>query len=76
MAPTWDVAAIADSLTVPILLAHGRHDYVVPYRLWADIVPKLPAATFHLFESSGHQPFVEEPDHFTTVVADWLRVAR
>ena len=72
LALTWDVAAVADSLTMPILLAHGRYDYVVPHRLWAGIVAKLPRATFHLFEASGHQPFVEEPDRFVAVVTDWL----
>jgi proline iminopeptidase len=75
LAPTWDVTALADSLTTPILFAHGRHDYVVPHRLWADILPRLPSATFHLFERSGHQPFAEEPARFTAVVTDWLRAA-
>ena len=73
LTPTWDVAAVAASLTMPILLAHGRHDYVVPHLLWADVVPKLPRATFHLFEASGHQPFAEEPARFTAVLGDWLR---
>jgi proline iminopeptidase len=76
LAPSWDVTVGADALTVPILLAHGRHDYVVPHRLWDAVVPTLPDATFRLFEHSGHQPFVEEPARFTTVVTDWLAGAR
>jgi proline iminopeptidase len=79
LAPAWDVTAGAGTLTVPItvpiLLAHGRHDYVVPHRLWDAVVPTLPDATFRLFERSGHQPFVEEPERFTTVVTDWMRGA-
>jgi proline iminopeptidase len=76
LAPSWDVTAGAETLTVPILLAHGRHDYVVPHRLWDAALPTLPDATFRLFERSGHQPFVEEPERFTTVVTDWLAGAR
>ena len=32
----------------------------------------LPTATKRIFERSGHQPFVEEPDRFTTEVTAWL----
>jgi proline iminopeptidase len=76
LAPAWDVTAGADTLTVPILLAHGRHDYVVPHRLWDEVLPRLPSATFRLFERSGHQPFFEEPERFTAAVTDWMRNAR
>jgi proline iminopeptidase len=65
----WTVSASA----VPTLLAHGRHDYVVPWILWEPLLPTLPRATLRLFERSGHQPFVEEPDRFTAVVAEWIR---
>ena len=69
----WDVTRDAGSLRVPILLAHGRYDYTVPYALWDNIETALPTATRHLFLRSGHQPFVEEPDEFATVVAAWMK---
>jgi proline iminopeptidase len=72
LTPTWDVTVGASSLTVPIFIAHGRYDYVVPYVLWEGIPAKLPAATLHLFEKSGHQPFFEEPDRFAMAVTDWM----
>jgi proline iminopeptidase len=72
LAPTWDVTAGSSTLQVPIFLAHGRFDYVVPYVLWDGITAKLPNATFSLFEKSGHQPFFEEPDRFTEAVMDWM----
>ena len=68
----WDVTAGAGAARAPLLLAHGRHDYVVPHVMWAGVVDTLPAATLEIFERSGHQPFVEEPDRFTAVVADWM----
>lgn len=68
----WDVIVGADSLRMPIFLAHGRHDYVVPYILWDGVAEKLPNATLQIFERSGHHPFFEEPDHFAEAVVDWM----
>jgi proline iminopeptidase len=76
LARDWDVTVDPASLRVPILLAHGRHDYVVPYVLWDGIPATLPHAKLRLFEHSGHQPFYEEPDEFTTAVTAWMGVHR
>lgn len=72
LAPGWDVTADPGSLRVPLLLAHGRHDYVVPWFLWEGIPARLPDGTFELFERSGHQPFFEEPRRFAETMADWF----
>ena len=72
LSPEWTVTADPGSLTVPVLLAHGRSDYTVPHELWDGIPPALPDATLHLFEKSGHQPFFEEPERFTAVVTEWI----
>jgi len=69
---TWDVTANKESLTVPILIAHGRYDYVSPYTMWDGIVETLPNATRHVFERSGHQTFFEEPERFVEVVRAWM----
>ena len=68
----WDIA-LDPLLRVPILLAHGRYDYTVPYTLWENSEAILPPATRHVFSRSGHQPFYEEPDEFATVVAKWIQ---
>jgi proline iminopeptidase len=68
----WDVIASSSALRVPVFLAHGRHDYVVPCVLWEGIADRLPGATFRLFERSGHQPFFEEPEEFASVLLDWM----
>jgi proline iminopeptidase len=64
--------ADAESLLVPILIAHGRHDYVVPFTMWNGIVEKIPNATLHVFERSGHQTFFEEPERFAEVALAWI----
>jgi len=71
----WEAAADAGSLRVPLLVALGRHDYVSPSVLWDPVLPALPAATAVVFERSGHQPFYEEPERFTSVVTDWMRAS-
>lgn len=69
---TWHVTADKESLVVPMLIAHGRYDYVSPYTMWDGIVETLPHATMHLFERSGHQTFFEEPDRFVEVARAWM----
>ena len=68
----WDVTTDMTSLRVPILIAHGRYDYVSPYTMWNGIVDALPDATQHVFERSGHQTFFEEPAQFVEVVREWM----
>jgi proline iminopeptidase len=68
----WTILAGLESLRVPVLLAHGRYDYVVPFPMWDGIVDKVPGAHMHLFERSGHQTFFEEPARFAEVVLAWM----
>ena len=42
LAPTWDVTVGSSSLRVPIFIAHGRYDYVVPWVLWEGVAAALP----------------------------------
>lgn len=72
MTPEWNVAERASSLSVPLFIGHGRHDYTVPWTMWRDVVHAIPGATLHLFDRSGHQPFFEEPERFAKAVVDWM----
>lgn len=68
----WNILDGLESLRVPMLLAHGRFDYVVPFTMWNGIVDKVPNAHLHVFERSGHQTFFEEPERFAEVVLAWM----
>lgn len=72
LTPGWDITAEAPPLRAPLLLAHGRFDYTVPWVLWKDLAATLPNTTLRIFEESGHQPFFEEPDRFAAAVAEWM----
>jgi len=76
LARGWDVSAGSEPLRVPLFVALGRYDYVVPHFLWDNIAPNLPNATRQLFEHSGHQPFFEEPDLFAAAVTSWIATPR
>ncbi len=71
LAPSWDVLADPRPLP-PTFIALGRHDYVVPPRLWDGVAGRLPAATVHVFPRSGHQPFFEEAEAFAAAVTGWM----
>jgi proline iminopeptidase len=68
----WNVLTAMESLRVPILLAHGRYDYAVPFTMWNGIVERVPNVTLHVFDRSGHQPFFEEPQEFADVALAWI----
>lgn len=68
----WSIPADVESLRVPVLVAHGRYDYVVPFTMWDGVVDQVPNAHLHLFERSGHQAFFEEPVRFAEVVLAWM----
>lgn len=75
LTPHWDILHDAGSLRTPILLAHGRYDYVVPHTMWDGIADQLPNAQLHLFERSGHQAPFEEPARFAEVVLPWMEAS-
>jgi proline iminopeptidase len=72
---SWDVRKGSSGSRVPIFLAHGRYDYIVPQTLWNGIAESLPNTTFRLFDRSGHQPFFEEPERFARAVTEWMEGA-
>jgi len=69
---SWDVREDTGAPSVPTFLALGRYDYIVPHVLWDGVVDELPAFKRHLFERSGHQPFVEEPERFEETLGAWM----
>jgi len=61
------------NLTMPVLIIAGRYDRVaVP---WMEVKYKeyCPQAQFVMFEHSGHNPQVEEPEKEFPLIADFLK---
>jgi proline iminopeptidase len=68
----YDLGQGPGQIETPVFVAEGVYDYVVPHTLWYDELPKLPNATFHLFEKSGHSPQFEEPELFAEKLIEWF----
>jgi proline iminopeptidase len=68
----YDLEQGPGPITVPVFVAAGLYDFIVPPTLWDTELQKLPNATFHLFEESGHTPQFEEPELFAEKLIEWF----
>jgi proline iminopeptidase len=68
----YDFVQGLGQIETPVFVAEGLYDHIVPYTLWEDVLPKLPNATFQLFEKSGHTPQLEEPELFAEKLVEWF----
>ena len=72
-----DLNERAPELEVPVFFLLGRRDHWVPPETSAAYFERLNAPSKELvwFEQSGHEPFVDEPARFNTVMAELVRPA-
>jgi proline iminopeptidase len=63
-------------IPVPMLVAMGRYDYVIPYTLWQAQYESVPDFNFILFDKSGHTPQLEESEHFDRELLKWLETKK
>lgn len=59
----------------PTLILHGAHDRLVPVEAARELAAARPDWGFHVFESLGHVPQLEDPAAFLSVVEPWLEGA-
>jgi len=59
-------------ISIPVLTALGKYDYVIPYTLWNSDYPNIPDFRLVLFEKSGHTPQLEESQQFDKKLLDWI----
>jgi L-proline amide hydrolase len=67
----WSVVDRAVAIEAPTLLVSGRHDEATPVTVqpFADGIPDV---GWEIFEDSSHMPFIEEPERYLAVVAEFL----
>jgi proline-specific peptidase len=70
----WDVRGRLHEIEVPTLVTSGRYDECTP-RLAEEAQRGIPGAERVLFEESSHSAYIEEPERFRAVVADFLERA-
>lgn len=62
-------------VTAPMLVLAGRYDRTCPPEASQVTAAGVPGAQLHVFEESGHMPFVEQPEEFLAVVRRFLQSA-
>ena len=68
--PNWKAGI--PSIKKPMLFIVGKYDpLAMPQRI-ENIISDLPNAELIIFERSGHDPFVDEPDKFALIVDKFL----
>jgi proline iminopeptidase len=60
------------ALRIPTLVTSGRFDVNVAPLSSFNLSKLILGAQFHVFERSGHMPFIEQPEEFATVVSAFL----
>jgi len=70
---TYDIAKDSNLNSIPIFVAMGKYDYMVPHFQWDAEIEKLPKLSYYLFEKSGHTPQLEESDEFNKKLIEWIK---
>lgn len=67
-----DVEDRLADVSQPVLVLAGRHDRVCPVAASELTASLLPSSELHVFEDSAHMTFVEQPEEYREVVADFV----
>ena len=65
-----DWRPLCPAITVPVLVATGRHSGALPGCRYA--AEHIPGARLEIFEDSDHAPFYSEAEKFNRVIADFV----
>ena len=61
-----------EELEAPTLVVHGDADRIVAYENGVRLAARIPGVRFETFAGAGHLLFLEEPNRFNSLVADFL----
>jgi len=59
-------------LRLPVLVAHGAQDALIPRSMAEEIATLVPGARLAVIEHCGHLPAMERPAETTALLRDWL----
>jgi proline iminopeptidase len=70
--PHFDLKPRLAEVGVPVLITHGRHDWIIPVVAAEEMAKLYPRARLVIFENSGHSPQIEEVDLWEASVRQFL----
>ena len=71
--PGWDVRPRLKEIKAPVLIVHGKLDWVVPVERGYETAELLPNARLEVFDECGHGPHNEDNPRFIATVRDFLK---
>lgn len=71
---SFDFRRTLKNLSMPVLILAGRFDRVAVPSMMIQYKRFCPQAEFHLFEKSGHNTFVEEPEKTFNIIRSFLNL--
>ncbi len=69
---SYNVLDQLHKITAPTLVIAGKHDWICPPELSAEIAAAIPNADLRIFENSGHLIRVDEPEALLDVIIGFL----
>ena len=70
--PGWDLKPRLPEVQVPVLITHGRHDWIIPAAAAEEMAGLFPDARLVIFENSGHSPQIEEVERWEEAIRQFL----
>ena len=70
--PQFDLKPRLGEISCPVLITHGRHDWIIPMEAPEAMHSLLPNSRLVIFENSGHSPQIEEVDLWEETVRQFL----
>ncbi len=68
-----DYRPFLESISLPTVLCFGKDPKMMPPEAGQHLKEKILNSSLHIFELSGHCPFIEEPERFNSMVFDFAR---
>jgi pimeloyl-ACP methyl ester carboxylesterase len=69
---TWDVTDRLRTMRVPVIIAGGDRDPIIPYEHTRTLADLVPGARLVTFAGTGHTFFAECPEEFHACLQTWL----
>ncbi len=70
--PNFDLKPRLHEIRVPVLITHGRHDWIIPLAAAEEAARLYPHARLVVFENSGHSPQIEEVELWEATIRRFL----
>ncbi|MFM0075978.1 alpha/beta hydrolase [Paraburkholderia sediminicola] len=67
-----DQVALFDQIRAPVLIMAGKHDWICPVAIAEGLHTGIRKSYLVTFEESGHMPWIEEPEEFSTELLKFL----